>query len=91
MKRLETNKATNELISDLGKYIPIFMGSAFVPGLAESLPDFLQGHEKNRESILAALAFLDAHFEVNPVMAAEVNKIAYEKTVLRCHKVSGVE
>ncbi len=35
------------------------------PNMALHLPKLLQGYSKNRESALAALLFLDAHFEIN--------------------------
>jgi hypothetical protein len=40
--------------------------------MAAVLPGMLQGYERNRQSALAALAFLDSHFEVNEAMKAAV-------------------
>jgi hypothetical protein len=42
------------------------------PEMAAVLPGMLQGYERNRESALAALRFLDTHFEVNEAMKAAV-------------------
>ena len=42
------------------------------PSLATHLPQFLQGYNKNSESALAILTFLDYHFEVNSVMKAAI-------------------
>lgn len=36
-----------------------------IPALTEVLPSMLQGYDRNRESALAALSWLDRHFEVN--------------------------
>jgi hypothetical protein len=51
------------------------------PDLTESLPSFLQGYEKNRESALAILAFLEEHFEVNPFMRAVIFELCNSSTV----------
>jgi hypothetical protein len=45
------------------------------PGLARSLAACLQGYERNRESALAILAFLEKHFEVNRAMAAAIREL----------------
>jgi hypothetical protein len=42
------------------------------PEMAALLPELLQGYERNRESARAALAFLDAHFELNAALKAAV-------------------
>jgi len=39
-----------------------------VPAMTKVLPELLQGYERNRESALAALAYLDRNFEINPAM-----------------------
>lgn len=44
------------------------------PGVARSLPDFVQGYEKTPESALAILEFLERRFDVNAAMAAEVRR-----------------
>ena len=38
------------------------------PVSAQALPEFIQGYERNIESALAILAFLESHVEVNPAM-----------------------
>ncbi len=45
------------------------------PGLAQRLPAFVQGYEKNRQSALAILAFLEENFDVNPSLAAIVRAL----------------
>lgn len=45
------------------------------PGVAQRLPSFVQGYERNRESAAAILEFLEAHFAVNPAMAAAVRRL----------------
>jgi len=45
------------------------------PNLAHELPTWLQGYERNRESALAILAFLEKHFEVNAVLADAIRKL----------------
>ena len=42
------------------------------PGTARLLPEFLQGYEKNSESALAILSYLETNFEVNPAMKQAV-------------------
>lgn len=42
------------------------------PAMSKVLPEFLQGYEKNRESALAVLAYLDENFEINPAMKQAV-------------------
>ena len=42
------------------------------PGMARLLPEFLQGYEKNSESALAILSYLETNFEVNPAMKQAV-------------------
>lgn len=39
-----------------------------IPTMIRLLPEFLQGYERNRESALAALSYLDRNFEINPVI-----------------------
>lgn len=46
------------------------------PQLAQLLPQFVQGYRHNRESALALLSFLEAHFDVHPVMAQAIRSIA---------------
>jgi hypothetical protein len=45
------------------------------PGVAQSLPAFVQGYARNRESAAAILDFLEAHFPVNAAMAAAVRRL----------------
>ena len=45
------------------------------PGMAQLLPTFLQGYERNRESALAALSFLDKHFDVNAAMKRAILRL----------------
>lgn len=45
------------------------------PDLAERLPQFMQGYAHNIESAQAILAFLEAHFEVNPAMRTAILKL----------------
>jgi lincosamide nucleotidyltransferase B/F len=45
------------------------------PDTARALPEFLQGYEKNRESALAVLTFLDMHFEINLSMKRAVLRL----------------
>jgi hypothetical protein len=42
------------------------------PGLARLLPQFVQGYDRSRESALAILAFLEAHWDVNAELAAAI-------------------
>ena len=42
------------------------------PQVAAQLPALMQGYERNRESARAAIAFLEAHFEVDEAMKAAV-------------------
>lgn len=42
------------------------------PGLALLLPQFVQGYERSAESALAMLTYLEAHWEVNPQLAAAI-------------------
>lgn len=46
------------------------------PKTAAHLPHFVQGYERSRESALAILAFLEAHFEVNPAIKAAIVRLA---------------
>ena len=45
------------------------------PGVAQELPRFIQGYERSIESAQAILAFLEAHFEVNPAMAEAIRRL----------------
>ena len=45
------------------------------PGLAPDLYTWLQGYEKNRESALAILDFLERHFEVNQFIAKSIRDL----------------
>lgn len=45
------------------------------PLLARELPSWVQGYERNRESALAILSFLERHFEVNAAMANAIRKL----------------
>jgi hypothetical protein len=45
------------------------------PGLAEQLPLFLQGYDRNIESAQAILAFFERHFEVNPFLAQSIRDL----------------
>jgi hypothetical protein len=44
------------------------------PSVAREMSTWLQGYERNRESALAILSFLEKHFEVNEAMAASIRK-----------------
>jgi lincosamide nucleotidyltransferase len=45
------------------------------PQAAQYLPAFIQGYNKNAESALAILLFLEQHFEVNPAMSAAIREV----------------
>lgn len=45
------------------------------PVTAQALPAFIQGYERSRESALAILEFMEAHFEVNPAMAQAIRAL----------------
>lgn len=45
------------------------------PRCAQSLPEFAQGYERNVESALAILAFLEQHFEVAPSMKRAIEEL----------------
>jgi hypothetical protein len=45
------------------------------PGIAQLLSQFLQGYDRNRESALAILFFLDQNFEINPRMKGEISRL----------------
>jgi len=49
------------------------------PGMANEVPSWLQGYERNRESALAILSFLEQHFEVNKVMAESIRSLCIEQ------------
>ena len=42
------------------------------PAMTRLLPELLQGYQRNRESALAALSFLDRNFGIHPAMKAAV-------------------
>jgi lincosamide nucleotidyltransferase len=46
------------------------------PAMARILPELLQGYERNRESALAALSYLDKNFEINSAMKQAVLELA---------------
>lgn len=48
------------------------------PAVAVLLPGWMQGYERNRESALAILAFLESRFEVPTAMAAAIRSLAGE-------------
>lgn len=50
-----------------------------LPELRERLPEFVQGYERTPESARAILAYLDAHFDVDPAMHAAVSALAEQK------------
>jgi lincosamide nucleotidyltransferase len=45
------------------------------PEMTSELPSWAQGYERNRESALAILFFLEKHFEVNEAMAKAIRKL----------------
>jgi hypothetical protein len=45
------------------------------PGLAAQTNTWMQGYEKNRDSALAILRFLEQHFEVNKAMAQAIRQL----------------
>jgi lincosamide nucleotidyltransferase B/F len=45
------------------------------PNLIPQLSTWTQGYEKNRESALAILSFLEGHFEVNTALAEAIRKL----------------
>ena len=45
------------------------------PQTARQLPAFIQGYERNADSALAILCFLEEHFEVNPAMSAAIRAL----------------
>jgi lincosamide nucleotidyltransferase len=48
------------------------------PGVSGQLPAFLQGYERNCESALAILDFLEQHFAVNREISAVIRKLCAE-------------
>lgn len=46
-----------------------------IPAMIRLLPEFLQGYERNRESALAALSYLDRNFEINSAMKQAILKL----------------
>jgi hypothetical protein len=42
------------------------------PLTAKWLPGFLQGYERNRESAIMVLFFLEEHFDINPTMKQKI-------------------
>lgn len=47
-----------------------------LPDLATALPRLAQGYDHTPESALAALAYLESHFEVNPSIATAIRDLA---------------
>ena len=45
------------------------------PEIAAQLGTWMQGYEKNRESALATLRFLEEHFDVNEAIAKQIRKL----------------
>jgi hypothetical protein len=45
------------------------------PNIAAHLPTFIQGYDRSPESALAILEFLEAHFEVNQALAAQIRAL----------------
>ena len=45
------------------------------PELAHELSSWMQGYERNRESVLAILSFLEKHFAVNEAMANAIRQL----------------
>lgn len=45
------------------------------PQLAREMPSWMQGYERNRESALAILSFLERYFEINEAMADAVREL----------------
>jgi lincosamide nucleotidyltransferase len=45
------------------------------PAIADEMSFWLQGYERNRESALAILSFLESHFEVNEAMANAIREL----------------
>lgn len=45
------------------------------PGTATQLPAFVQGYERNCESALAILEFLEQHFKVSPELARRIREL----------------
>lgn len=48
------------------------------PGVSQQLSGFLQGYQRNRESALTILNFLEQHFQVNGEMAAAIRELCAE-------------
>ncbi len=48
------------------------------PAISEHLPQWMQGYDRNNESALALLDFLEEHFEINRAIASEIRKLAIE-------------
>ncbi len=48
------------------------------PAIADKLPSFMQGYDKNAESARAILAFLGEHFEINPAIKARILELCDE-------------
>lgn len=46
-----------------------------IPAVIKLLPGFLQGYERNQESALAALSYLDRNFEINPAMKQAILRL----------------
>lgn len=50
------------------------------PAGAQFLPQFMQGYERNIESAQGILAFLDAHFELDPAMRRAITALCERET-----------
>jgi hypothetical protein len=50
------------------------------PGIAARLPEFIQGYANSVESAQAILAFLDAHFDVNPAIKQAILVLCESQT-----------
>ena len=48
------------------------------PNIAAHLPSFVQGYDRCPQSALAIIEFLEAHFEVNPAIAARIRALCAE-------------
>lgn len=53
------------------------------PNSAQALPKFLQGYERNVESALAILAFLENHFAVDPAMKRAIEELCNSRHDVR--------
>ncbi len=51
------------------------------PGFAAQLPQFIQGYERSVVSAQAILAYLEAHFEVNPALARAIRRLCNDQPI----------